>query len=311
MMLKKLRERIIVMYTYDIRQWLIFFYIYCFLGWCFESTYVSIKEKKWVNRGFMKGPFLPIYGSGAICVLVASLPFKQWPVAVYFGGAIAATLLELVTGIVMESLFKVRYWDYTPKPFNYKGYICLGSSITWGFFSLGMVYIFHKPIEKFVFLFSNNALTIIAVVVTGYVSIDFARSFKTAMDLRNMLVKAEQVLEEIRRLQKRIEVIETFKQLDLQQKAKSALEKKPRLMECLEDIQQRVDTIRHSAPTEYLEQFKDEIADVKEKAIIFKERLSNQFSYDKIAMLKRNPSATSKQYQSILDEIRTAEKKYK
>ena len=299
------------MYTYDIRQWLIFFYIYCFLGWCFESTYVSIKEKKLVNRGFMKGPFLPIYGAGAICVLVASLPFKQWPLAVYFGGAFAATALELVTGIVMENLFKVRYWDYTSKRFNYKGYICLGSSITWGFFSLGMVYIFHKPIEKFVFLFSDNALTIITVVVTGYVSIDFARSFKTAMDLRNMLEKAEQVLEEIHRLQKRIEVIETFKQLDLQQKAKNALEKKPKLMEYLEDIQERIDAIRHTAPTEYLEQFKDEMADVKEKAIIFKERLSNQFSYDKIEMLKRNPGATSKQYQSILDEIKTAEKKCK
>ena len=51
------------MYSYTIIQWLFFFYFYCFFGWCFESCYVSLKSKRWVNRGFMKGPFLPLYGS--------------------------------------------------------------------------------------------------------------------------------------------------------------------------------------------------------------------------------------------------------
>jgi uncharacterized membrane protein len=299
------------MYTYEIRQWLIFFYIYCFLGWCFESAYVSIKERKFVNRGFMVGPFLPIYGSGAICVLIASLPLRQWPIAVYFGGAFAATALELVTGILMEALFKVRYWDYTPKPFNFKGYICLGSSITWGFFSLGMVYGFHKPIERFVLMFSDNVTSVVAIVLTVYISADFASSFKTAMNLREVLIKAQQVLDEVRVMQKRIEVMETFKRDDLQKKAKTVLEKNPKLLEYLEDIQERIEDMKQALPVERLEQFKEELGGFKEKTIIFKSRLNWQFSRDKINLLKRNPSAKSKDYQHILDEIKEAEKLYK
>ena len=62
------------MYNYSISQWLLFFYIYCFIGWIWESCYVSVHEKKWVNRGFLHGPFLPIYGTGAIAILWATLP---------------------------------------------------------------------------------------------------------------------------------------------------------------------------------------------------------------------------------------------
>ena len=65
------------MYSYTIVQWLFFFYFYCFFGWCFESTYVSLKEKRLVNRGFMRGPFLPLYGSGGIMMLVVSAPFQE------------------------------------------------------------------------------------------------------------------------------------------------------------------------------------------------------------------------------------------
>ena len=69
------------MYTYNLTQWLAFFIIYCFIGWCWESSFVSVKKKKWVNRGFMHGPLLPIYGSGAVLILFVSLPFKAHPVA--------------------------------------------------------------------------------------------------------------------------------------------------------------------------------------------------------------------------------------
>ena len=64
------------MTEYTLSQWMLFFYIYCFLGWVWESIYVSVCEKKLVNRGFLKGPFLPIYGSGAICILVVTIPVR-------------------------------------------------------------------------------------------------------------------------------------------------------------------------------------------------------------------------------------------
>ena len=112
---------------YTTQQWLLYFYVYCFLGWIFESCYVSFRKKQWVNRGFLHGPFLPIYGSGAVMMLFVSEPFKDNLILTYFAGVVGATLLELVTGAAMEALLKVRYWDYS----NQKIYLsvlfgCLG-----------------------------------------------------------------------------------------------------------------------------------------------------------------------------------------
>ena len=106
--------------SYTPFQWLVFFYIYSFLGWVFESSYVSLRKRKFVNRGFMKGPFLPIYGSGAVMMLFVSEPFQDNLVLTYFAGVVGATLLELVTGMALEAIFKVRYWDYSNQKFNYK-----------------------------------------------------------------------------------------------------------------------------------------------------------------------------------------------
>ena len=119
--------------TYTTVDWLMFFYIYCFLGWCFESTYVSIQHKKWINRGFMRGPFLPLYGSGAVIMLFVTIPVRDNVFLTFLFGAVGATILEYFTGAAMEALFKVRYWDYSNNRFNLNGHICLGTTIAWGF----------------------------------------------------------------------------------------------------------------------------------------------------------------------------------
>ena len=90
------------MYTYTWYQWLAFFYVDCFLGWIVESTYVSLKQKRLVNRGFLRLPMLPLYGSGAVMMLWVSLPVRDSLPLVYISGFIAATALEYVTGAVMD-----------------------------------------------------------------------------------------------------------------------------------------------------------------------------------------------------------------
>ena len=155
------------MYHYTAIQWLFFFYFYCFFGWCFESTYVSIKSRKLVNRGFMRGPFLPLYGSGAIMMLVVSMPFQDNLVMVYIAGCIGATVLEYVTGVTMEALFKVRYWDYSKNKFNFQGHICLGSSLAWGGLTILMTEVIHKPIEHLVLSIPDSILTPVTLVLTA------------------------------------------------------------------------------------------------------------------------------------------------
>ena len=101
------------MYHYDLTQWLLFFFVYAFFGWIWESCYVSVRNKRWVNRGFLNGPFLPIYGFGAIAILWATLPVRNSIALIYLFGMLSATILEYVTGAAMERLFRVRYWDYS------------------------------------------------------------------------------------------------------------------------------------------------------------------------------------------------------
>ena len=114
------------MEAYTPLQWLLIFFVYSVLGWVWESCYVSVKSKRWVNRGFLHGPWLPIYGSGAVVVLLVTLPARGRPALIFLLGMIGATVLEYVTGESMEKLFHMRYWDYSDKPLNVNGHICLG-----------------------------------------------------------------------------------------------------------------------------------------------------------------------------------------
>lgn len=261
------------MYNYQLQQWLVFFFIYCFLGWCWESAYVSARKRQWVNRGFLKGPFLPIYGSGALAVLVATLPVRGYPVLVYVFGLIGATLLELVTGICMESLFHVRYWDYSNQKFNYKGHICLSSSVAWGFFSLAMIYGFHKPIEKMVLGFPYRFTNVLSFILTAAVAADFAVSFKTAMELRDILDGMERIKDEMKKLQRRAKIIETFL-------ADSAEKRKEETVE--------------------------ELRQIREKQHMYKERLKAEIKRNVSVerLLKRNPTAASNKYGAVLKEYR-------
>lgn len=195
------------MYTYNLVQWFLFFYIYCFLGWVWESCYVSAKEKRWVNRGFMHGPFLPIYGSGAIMVLLTTLPVKDSIPLVFIFGMIGATVLEYFTGVAMEKMFHVRYWDYSSKPFNLNGHICLLSSIAWGAFSILMENVLHQPIEHVVMAVPYQYVEMITMVLTIGIAIDMTQSFNEAMDLKEMLMNMTENNEEIRRMKKRLEAI--------------------------------------------------------------------------------------------------------
>lgn len=193
-------------------QWLFYFYFYCFFGWCFESAYVSLKKRRPVNRGFMRGPFLPLYGSGAVMMLVISRPFQDlanpWKlILIYIAGCIGATVLEYVTGVVMEALFKVRYWDYSKNRFNYKGQICLGSSLAWGFLTILMTEVVHRPVARFVEGIPGGVLTVVTFVVTIGISVDFALSFKAALDLRDVLIRLEKAKEDMAHVQKRVDVV--------------------------------------------------------------------------------------------------------
>ncbi len=271
------------MYSYTIIQWLFFFYFYCFFGWCFELGYVSLKSRRWVNRGFMKGPFLPLYGSGAILLLVVSKPFIGHWWAVYIAGCIGATILEYFTGVAMEALFKVRYWDYSNQPFNFQGHICLGCSFAWGGLTLLMNYVIHKPVEKLVLAIPNNILTIATLLLTCYIVWDFALSFKAALDLRDMLVSMEKLKGEMQRIQKRAEVIAAVAGEDWAERKEAIAENAERRKEAFaETVDQKKQAFAESMGQKRVA-FAESMAGIEKSFAAIKENLrqkSEQYSQD-------------------------------
>ncbi|WP_124100812.1 putative ABC transporter permease [Ruminococcus sp. Marseille-P6503] len=185
------------MYEYSFFQWLMFFYIYCFIGWCIESAIVSIDERKFVNRGFLRSPMLPIYGFGAVIILLICLPVRENPVLVYIFGLVETTALEYFTGWLMESLLKMKYWDYSQRKCNLKGRICLRSSLFWGFLSLLLMYVIHKPVEEAVLSMSRALMTAVLSAVTAVFVCDLIYAVRTALDVNKLLAKITDIKAEL------------------------------------------------------------------------------------------------------------------
>lgn len=149
-------------------------------------------------------------------MLWVSLPFRSSLILTYISGVIGATALEYVTGYVMEQLFKVRYWDYTKQPFNLHGYICLTSSIAWGFFSDLLIYVIHPPIDKLLHKLPALLVNPLAAVIAVLFIMDTVKSTKAAIDLREVLTKLTEENAELRRLAKKAEAAQARTAEELQ-----------------------------------------------------------------------------------------------
>lgn len=134
----------------DFSQLVVYFTLYSFVGWLCESIWCSVAAKKWVNRGFLNGPFCPIYGFGGLLILLVSDPLIQYPPLVFLAAALAVSLLEYFTGWLLESLFQMRWWDYSNRRFNLKGRVCLRNSLLFGVMGLGVTYLLHPNLSKVV-----------------------------------------------------------------------------------------------------------------------------------------------------------------
>lgn len=131
---------------FSLFETILLFFIYSFWGWCVEVAFVAVTVGKIQNRGFLNGPVCPIYGCGMLGVLVALSSLKDQWLLLFFGGMLICTAVELFGGWVLDKIFHMRWWDYSNKPFNIGGYVCLGFSIMWGLAVVLVVKFIHPPI---------------------------------------------------------------------------------------------------------------------------------------------------------------------
>ncbi len=306
---------------YTLTQWSLLFYLYGFLGWVWESCYVSLCRRQWVNRGFLHGPMLPIYGFGALMILLATLPVRQNLVLVFLLGTASATLLEYVTGAAMERIFHVRYWDYSHQRFQVKGYICLRSSIAWGFFSILLVRVLHPPLEDAVLALPTLAAQILSLGLTVCFGADVSASAREAFDLKELLEKAAENNASLASLEAQLQQLsdaaesrsEAFRegmrawQLRLKEQAKALRWQsdanraagRQYLAEQLEALQQKkADALARleerlrllaadSASASRIEELRRRLARLEADAAAWKERRGRRA----LALLRRNPTA--------------------
>ena len=125
------------------------FFIYSVAGWLWETIICSIHEQKFVYRGFLSGPYCPIYGFGALSFLFFASPFKFSPPILFIAGTIIASALEYSTSYVLEKSFNTKWWDYSDHKYNLNGRIALIPSLFWGFLSMILIYFVNAPIHNF------------------------------------------------------------------------------------------------------------------------------------------------------------------
>ena len=317
------------MYEYGWYQWLAFFYIRAISEWIFESTYVSVKKGHFVNRGFLRLPMLPIYGTGAVMMLWVSLPVRDSLLLVYTSGAIAATILEYVTGWGMERLFKVKYWDYSNQRFQVNGYICLSSTIAWGFLTVLLTEVLHPPIARYVLGIPLGVLLVCVGGITVLFVLDAVRSVKEALDLAKVLDAMTNMRAELDDLQVQMALLkaemqqraaesrdESLLRLELlksQAEARTAALRKEasartaalkdeaaaRTTAAAEAAASRLDAWKNSAE-ERAAALSRRLEEVDEK----RQNLAGRMNFYRKGLLRGNPSASSARFAEALKELR-------
>ncbi len=171
-------------------KYILLFFFYSAAGWCLESLYCSIGEKRFVNRGFLTGPMCPIYGTAAlVLVILIYNPFRDNPLAVFVLGIILCDIVEFMTSYIMEKLFSARWWDYTYELFNIKGRICLKHTLYWGVISIIFVKTIHPAVDNLYNKINGSYLRIVLVSVLLIFTLDLINAVRKALDVRKLQIK--------------------------------------------------------------------------------------------------------------------------
>lgn len=175
-----------------------YFLIYSFLGWVMESIFRSICEKKMINTGFLRGPFCPIYGIGAIIMIALLSQFEKSIILLFFISLIILTLWEYIVGVILEKIFKTKYWDYSDHKFNFQGRICLTNSIYWGFLGVIFVKYIHPFIQSYIEKIDINLLKYIVPIFLIVFLIDTITTIIKVKNIQTTLEKIENLNKEIK-----------------------------------------------------------------------------------------------------------------
>lgn len=161
-------------------RYFLYFIIYSFLGWIYETIYCTFHEKAWENRGFLYGPCIPLYGVGATLaqILFLDLPIKGIDdpsyTTIFIGCAAGSFFLEYGTSYILEKKFHARWWDYSDLPFNINGRVCLIFTLCFGFAGILVTQIIIPPIVELISFFPGVVIELLALLFMFIFGMDMA-----------------------------------------------------------------------------------------------------------------------------------------
>lgn len=169
-----------------------------------EVTQGYVRHKKFVNRGFLIGPYCPIYGYGTISMTLLLKGYANDPIVLFVMAIVICSILEYTTSFVMEKLFKIRWWDYSNRKFNINGRICLETMIPFGILGCLMIYFVNPFMFAIIDMIPSNLINIIAVILFIIYLVDNAISITIISNLKDITLdvkgdSTEKVTKEVRK----------------------------------------------------------------------------------------------------------------
>lgn len=183
----------------DVLTWLCFFVLYSFIGWVCETLYCSIGERRFINRGFLNGPFCPIYGFGALLVLSLFARYEHDLLALFVLSMVGTTIIEYLTSFLLEKLFHLSLWDYSEKKWQVNGRVCLLNSVLFGIMAVVIVRFIHPHLVSLLAACPQRALYVALSVMCLYFIADLTLTIRALAQILRQAGDRQMELDELAR----------------------------------------------------------------------------------------------------------------
>ena len=176
---------------YKVEEFFLLFISYAIIGWMVEEVNEIITTKKFVNRGFLIGPYCPIYGFGGLLITIFLTKYKDDPVVLFILSVLICSILEYFTSYILEKFFDARWWDYSTRKYNINGRICFETIIPFGLLGFIMIYLINPYIVKFFKIIPPNILHIVVIIIFCVFLIDIIVSLTVLRRIKDDIEKVD------------------------------------------------------------------------------------------------------------------------
>lgn len=228
------------MNTDTIVYFAIYLIVYSFAGWVLESVSKTIEQRKLVNSGFLNGPFCPIYGFGALIMLLGLSFLKEKPVLLFLAAFFLLSLWEYVVGVFLEKVFKTKYWDYSHLKFNIQGRVCLKNSIFWGVLGVLFICYIHPLVETYIHMVPMNILLYLSIMISLAIFVDLVVSVIAVTNFEGAIKRVNELSDSIKEKVKELKELNGITKLKTVEVEKSSIESIERVIKELKITQARL-----------------------------------------------------------------------